>query len=197
MLWMGRFFEKWKGTVFCWQKVICFQLCVCVCSPLKAGDPVISSAPIPQLLIEFYFLFPSHSVFLLAHSYHVEQATIKGTYPFHGGIISPKAKIQLLGPRAWAAPRSGWDEASIINVLQAGREKSPNTLVAFRKKKKRSRREKKALSFIQVARLFVICKMRRWKSTKGQRSPRLPQGFVPQTSAPRLPGCPQLWFLFL
>ena len=92
-----QFFAGKKLFVF---NSVCVCVCVCVCSSLKAGDPVISSAPIPQFLIEFYFLFPSHSVLLLTHSYHVEQATIKGTYPFHGGIISPKAKIQLLGPRA-------------------------------------------------------------------------------------------------
>lgn len=32
--------------------------------------------------------------------------------------------------------------------------------------------------------------MRRWKSTEGQWSLGLLQGFVPQTSAPMLPGCP-------
>lgn len=46
------------------------------------------------------------------------------------------------------------------------------------------------LGFRQVAGLFVICKMRRWKSTEGQWSLGLLQGFVPQTSAPARPGCP-------
>lgn len=63
--------------------------------------------------------------------------------------------------------------------------------MAFRKKEwERRRRKKKTLSFKQVAGLFVICKMRRWKSTEGQWSLGLLQGFVPQTSAPVLLGCP-------
>lgn len=81
----------------------------------------------------------------------------------------------------------GRDEASIINVLQAGGEKSPNTLVAFRKKE-REAEGKKALSFKQVARLFVICKMRRWKSMKGQRSLRLTQGIRASDVCAKAPG---------
>lgn len=50
--------------------------------------------------------------------------------------------------------------------------------------------EKKTLSFKQVAGLFVICKMRRWKSMKGQWSLGLLQGVVPQPAVPTLRGCP-------
>lgn len=53
------------------------------------------------------------------------------------------------------------------------------------------------LSFKQVAGLFVVFKMRRWKSTEGQWSLGLPQGFVPQTSAPVCSQAAHLQFLFL
>lgn len=52
------------------------------------------------------------------------------------------------------------------------------------------------LSFKQVAGLFVVFKMRRWKSTEGQWSLGLPQGFVPQTSAPVCSQAAHLQFLF-
>lgn len=143
---------KWEAQVLhiCWHKR-CFWLHVCVHACVRAcdvwnllwGKEESFNLFCAHSMVSNFILFPTQETLCACPTPIPALWKRKEPTPYVWAAFLPRQRFSSWVPGPELPQREGKDEACVINVLQAVREKSPNTLVAFRKKKKKGVREKK------------------------------------------------------